>query len=71
MRFTKAVDVARDSFSQAAEASEFEFGNDFFQDALDIAWQHKSDSEPRKDVKRAVLKLVRAEASRREGSNGD
>lgn len=71
VKFTKAVDVARDSFAHAAEESEFDFGDEFFQDVLDIAWKHKSDSEPRKEVKRELLDLVRKEASRREVSGGN
>lgn len=71
VKFTKAVDVARESFAHAGEQSEFDFSEDFFQDVLDIAWKHKSDSEPRKDVKRALLDLIRAEASRREETGGN
>lgn len=71
VKFTKAVDVARESFAHAGKQSEFNFGEDFFQDVLDIAWKHKSDSEPRKEVKRALLDLVRAEASRREETSGN
>lgn len=71
VKFTKAVDVAQESLAQAAAESEFEFGEDFFEEILGIAWKHKSDSEPRKEIRKALLELIRAEVSRRKDSNGN
>lgn len=71
VKFTKAVDVAQESLAQAAADSEFEFGEDFFQEVLEVAWKHKSDSEPRKEVRRALLELIRSEATRRSDANAN
>ena len=71
VKFTRAVDIAQESLTQAAADSEFEFGEDFFSEVLEVAWKHKSDSEPRKEVRRALLGLIRSEASRRGDPDGN
>lgn len=71
VKFTKAVDIAQETLTQAATDSEFEFGEDFFHEVLEVAWRHKSDSEPRKEVRRALLELIRTESSRRGDPGGN
>lgn len=71
VKFTRAVDIAQESLTQSAADSEFEFGEDFFSEVLEVAWKHKSDSEPRKEVRRALLELIRSEASRRGDPDGN
>ena len=71
VKFTRAVDIAQESLTQSAADSEFEFGEDFFGEVLEVAWKHKSDSEPRKEVRRALLELIRSEASRRGDPDGN
>lgn len=71
VKFTQSVDVARETFAQAGQDSEFDFSEDFLTDLLAIAWSHKGDSFPRREAISEISASVKKEAARRRDSNGD